>query len=523
VTHSSSTSDPTPLPPVAGSHPEQLDSARRRIPHRWTIFGIAVLGLLVVTLWLRVRVPSRIEPVVAAMRQSSLAVLPFINTNPDSLDDYLGSGIASELTRSLDRVPGLSVSPRSSVLALQGQDSRSVGRRLGVSTVLEGSIRRVGDRLRVTAHLVDVEQGFDLWADTYERATTDLPAIEGEVRRSIASQFRITLPDDSAWVRRQTPASFESYDAYLAGAYLSEQPGTEAAREAVAHLNRAIRLDSGFAPAYLALAEAYLPSEGVETVAPGVVMPRAEAAALEAVELDSGLAGAHIILGTIRFEYDREWGRAEAEFRRAIAGDSAAPEAYEAYSRYLLAMGRTGESLQASHRAQQLSPLAPRFLEHLGWHYLHARQYEPAREALRRAIALDSLASRPRITLALVEQAAGNYAEAIDLLGPPLAVEPDRADLQAALAQLYALTGRTEDARAMLRTLLGRRRESYVPSYLVACVQAALGQRIAAFASLGRAIQERSSFVAYLRIDPRLDTLRADRRFVGLLRQLRLP
>jgi tetratricopeptide (TPR) repeat protein len=186
-------------------------------------------------------------------------------------------------------------------------------------------------------------------------------------------------------------------------------------------------------------------------------------------------------------------------------------------------MGRTGESLQASEKAQQLSPLAPRFLEHLGWHYLHARQYQPARDALVRAIQLDSTRWRPRAFLALLEQSVGNNVEALATLGSPLQTRPWRTDLQVALGQLYALSGRGEEARAILRNLLDPPSRGSKPWYLIACLQATLGQRTGAFASLDRAVRERSPLVPYLRIDPRVDTLRSDRRFVRLLRQVRLP
>jgi adenylate cyclase len=487
------------------------------------IFGSAVLGLLGLSLWLRATMPTLGEPAVTATRTSSVVVLPFVNTNPDSLDNYLGYGVATEVTRALRELPGLKVASRSSAFAdwRRSRDRRAVGRQLNVSTVLEGSFRRDGDRLRVTAHLVDVREGFDLWSDTYERAVADLPAIQREIKHAIARAFRITVIDSGPPVRR--PEDFAAYDAYLLGTYLLEQSGSYAAREAIAQLNRAIRLDSGFARAHAALADAYLPVRELEALPPRVAMPRAEAAALKALQLDSTLAGPHVILGEIRLGYNRNWRAAEAEFRRAITADPGMPEAHRSYSRFLTAMARFDESLTESQAALRLSPAAPRFIAHLGWHYLHARQFVQARETLLRAVQLDSISWRPQVHLALVEQATGNYDAALRRLEVPLRYAPERPEVRVALGQVYALNGRIEEARTLLHQLQEASRQGYVPAYLIACLQASLGQRRQAFNSLDRAVRERSELVPFLRVDPRLDSLRNDRRFTVLLRQLRLP
>lgn len=489
------------------------------------LFGVAVLGLLAVSLWLRAAAPVRTEPVRTAVRPSSLAVLPFVNANPDSADNYLGYGVGSELARTLHGLPGLSVATRSSTFSAgaRPEDPRSVGRRLNVSTVLEGSVRRAGDRLRVTAHLVDVNEGFDLWSDTYDRAFADLLTVQREIRQAIAAAMRIPVINDTASALSGPTGNPEAYDAYLAGTYLLEQARPEAARDAVAQLNRAVRLDSSFALAYAALAQAYLPSGGLQAVPPRVAVPRAEAAALTALKLDSTLATPHVTLGAIRFGYDRNWGAAQAEFRRALALDPGSPEAHQGYSRFLVAMGRLDESVQASETAVRLSPAAPRLIAHLGWTYLHTRQYSQAREALLRAVELDSTNWRPYVDLALVEQATANYDAALGRLRVPLGIAPERPEVQTALGQAYAVSGGADSARAILRRLSDAAQQRYISSYLIGCLQASLGLRVQALASLDRAIRERSELVPYLRIDPRLDSLRTDRRFPRLLRQVRLP
>jgi serine/threonine-protein kinase len=496
-----------------------------RIPQRWTFFSTAVLGLLAASMWLRASAPARGQPVRVAVRPNSMAILPFVNASPDSSENYLGHGVAAELTRTLNEMTGLRVAARSSAFGLKQTDGdlRTLGRRLNVGTVLQGSVRRSGDRLRVTARLVDVDEGFDLWSETYERTPAELLAVQGAIRDAVARTLRLPGAGDSTLKPVRPTSSLAAYDAYLAGRYLLEQrtPGT--APRAIAYLTRAIRADTGLALAHAALAEAYLRRGDVEELPPLVAVPMAKAAAVRALELDSTLAEAHTTLGAIYFGHDRNWRGAEVEFRRAIALEPGSPEAYQQYSRFLLAMGRIDESWEASERALQLSPAAPLLVQHLGWHYLHAREYGRAREALWRAIEMDSTAWRPHLELALVEQAAGNYQEAEARLRVPLRVAPERAEVQAALGQVYALSGRTEEAKTILQQLRQAAEQRYISPYLIACLQASLGLRTQAFAFLDRAVRERSDFVAYLRIDPRVDTLRTDRRFSRLLRQVRLP
>lgn len=498
-----------------------LKLLQQRVPARWTVFSAAVLGLLLVSLWLRAASPGSGQPLRAAVRPSSLAVLPFTNTSPDIAEDYLGYGLAAELTGALSRLPGLQVGSRSSAFAPRqvAGDPRLAGRRMGVATVLLGSVRRSGDRLRVTARLVDVNEGFDVWSETYEGEVAELFDIQDEIRNAVAGALRV--PSDST-IRRPT-GSLPAYDAYLAGRYQLEQLTPGSTQRGIAHLTHAVRLDSTFAQAYSALAEAYMRRGGVEALSPLMAVPLAKAAVVRALGLDSSLAEAHTMLGTIRFVFDRDWGKAEVEFRRAVALEPNTPEVYVPYARFLAAMGRIDRSLAASQRALQLSPLSPELTHHLGWQYLHARQYERAREALQRAVDLDSTAWRPHFDLALLEQAAGNYQAAETHLRVPLGQVPHQPDVQAMLGQLHALSGRTEDAKATLAQLQAASSDRSISPYLIASLQASLGQRAQAFASLNRAVKERSELVAYLRIDPRVDTLRQDRRFVRLLRQLRLP
>ena len=500
-------------------------SIRQRIPARWAVFSAAVLSLLVVSLWLRATTPNRGRPLPAAIRPSSLAVLPFVNASPDVADDYLGYGLAAELTRELSGVRGLQVGQRSSAFAprqVRG-DPRVAGRRMGVAAVLLGSVRRSTDRLRVTARLIDVEEGFDIWSEAYERPASELVDIEREIRGAVAGALRTPLTPDSISQSLRPTTSVQAYDAYLAGRYELDHPAPGSPRRAQAHLTRAVQLDSAFARAHAALAEAHMLRGGVDAVSPVMAIPIAKASVIRALELDSTLAQAHATLGTIRFVFDRDWSRAELEFRRALALQPDAAELYPPYARYLLAMGRIDESHSLIERALRLSPLSPGLIHQLGWHYLHARQYDRARDELQHALVLDSSAWRVDLDLALLEHATANYPAAEAHLQRAQASAPQRPELLAAVAQLQAAQGRSEAAKAFLDQLQTDASERYISPSLIASVQGSLGQRSAAFASLDRAVKERAELVAYLRIDLRVDSLRTDRRFARLLRQLRLP
>jgi serine/threonine-protein kinase len=498
---------------------------RQHIPARWAVFSAGLLSLLVVSLWLRATTPNRGQPLPAAARASSLAVLPFVNTSPDVADDYLGYGLAAELTRGLAMVKGLQVGPRSSAFAPRQvqSDPRIAGRRMGVASVLMGTVRRSGDRIRVTARLVDVDEGFDIWSEAYERELNEVFEIQDQIRSGVAGGLRVPLSPDSTTPRLRPTSSVPAYDAYLAGRYELDHLSPGSARRAQAHLTRAVRLDSAFARAHAALAEAHMLRGGADAMSPLMAVPVAKASVTRALELDSTLAAAHATLGTIRFVFDRNWSGAEADFRRALAIEPSTPELYPPYARYLLAMGRIEESRTQIDRALQLSPLSPMLAHQLGWHHLHARQYDQARETLQRALDLDPGAWRVDLDLTLLEHATANYPAAEAHLRTALAAAPQRAELVAAAAQLHSAQGRTAEAKALLQQLQAGASDRYISPYLMASVQASLGQRTAAFASLNRAMKERAELMAYLRIDLRVDSLRTDRRFARLLRQLRLP
>jgi len=503
---------------------ERVTALRRLSPH-WAFFSFAVLGLLAFTLWLRYTAPAW-PPAAAAPepRPRSVAVLPFVNASPDSADEFFSDGMAAEVTAALGRVPGLHVAAPASAFALRrlGEDPQTAGRRLGVSTVLEGSVRHANDRLRVSVHLVSVSQGFDLWSDTYERPPDEIAAVQEEIVHSIVATLRIPGTERRA---DSVPAR-SNPDAYLlclrARHALTRRPGADPSYAAGLYQD-AIGLDSSFAPAWAGLAAAHLQRALTQGARPSEAMPAARAAAIRALTLDSSLAVAHTALAQVRFLYDRDWPAADSAFRRAMAINPSRAEVHLGYARLLLAIGRVDEALMHARRALELDPLDPETIAHLGWHDLHVGRYAEVRASFDRALAVDTSRAETRRLLGLLAEVMGDYELAESQYRAALDRAPDDPEVLAALGRVHALDSRPEEARSVLARLDSLTAERYVSPYLFAGIAEALGDRRRAFAWLEEAVEDRAGDVVYLDRDPRLARLRGDRRFARIRRTVGLP
>jgi TolB-like protein/tetratricopeptide (TPR) repeat protein len=442
--------------------------ARSSLPVRWRVFGAAVAGLLAGTLWLRATgTPPQPPPPRPAAAAHSIALVPFVNENPDSTFDYLSAGVTADLASVLGRIPGLRVAANGSGSARAGRNPAAVGRRLGVGSVLHGSIRQVGDRLRVSAHLVSVDGGFDLWSEAYERPAADLLVVENEIVAAIVATLRLRGPSGQVValpaIASTTP---EAHTAFLQGRF-----------------DEAVRLDSSYAPGWAGLAAVALRRFITEAEPPGDVIPAARTAAERAITLDSSLAEARITRAAIWLLYDRDFDKAGEELQRAIALDPNRPGGFHWQSHRFLALGEVDSALAAARRAIESSPLDPSLRAHLAWHHLLAREDSLADRSFAQALALDS-------TIAASDE---HFA-----WRPAHSAEPGAA----------------------YDSLKGLARERYVSPYSLAVAAAAAGRTGPALAALGRAIDERTPAVPYLALDPRLDTLRRSRRFEALLVRL---
>jgi TolB-like protein/DNA-binding winged helix-turn-helix (wHTH) protein/Tfp pilus assembly protein PilF len=476
-------------------------------------------------------VVSRPGPMTQPGGKVTLAVLPFDNLTGDADQEYLTDGLTEEMITQLGRLePGrLRVLARSSTWKYKRAD-RDIGqlrRELGVDYVLEGSLRRASERVRVTAQLVQVDDQSQVWAETYERDFRDVLILQSEVAEAIARTIAVTLrPDAQARLARARPVRSEAYQNYLRGRFFWNRRTEAALKQALGYFQKAIAADPGYAPAHSGLADSYL-SLGAASIVGGLpprqAMPEAKAAALRALQIDSTLAEAHTSLAMVHLLYDWDLAACEKEFRRAIELDPNYTAAHHWYSHCLLPLGRTEESLAESKRALELEPLQLVVGLHLGWHYLYARQYDQAIEQFRKTLELDPAFPQAQRYAAWAYLQKGMHPEAIAALRSALNSLERDPEIEGELGHALAVAGRRAEALAILEGLGHLSATRYVSPYSVALVHAGLRNRDQALAWLDKAYAERSDYMPYLRLEPMLDGLRSDHRFAALVVRVGLP
>jgi TolB-like protein/DNA-binding XRE family transcriptional regulator len=456
----------------------------------------------------------------------SIAVLPFLNLSADSDNEYFCDGLAEELLGALTKIKRLFVVARASAFSFKGKDldAREIGRRLNVNTILEGSVKKAGDQLRVSVRLINADSGFQLWSERFDRRMTDLFALQDEITLAIIEQLKVELLEKEKLAllgRRQ--GNLEAYNLYLKGRhYWAQRP--QGINKAIEYFDLAIGKDPHSALARAGLADCYVTLGSWENgvLPPVQAMAKAKAAATQALELDSRLAEAHATLAYRTTHYDWDWTTAEAQYRRALELNPNYAVSHHWYSHYLTAMGRTAESLAASKRCLELDPLDLVINIHMAWHHHFARQYDEAVEQCWKTNELHPNSFWPPYFFALAYQQQGKIAEAAAEFKKAIQMSGSVTFTIAGLGHLYASAGKSAEARAILDELRSRAQNTYVPAYDLALVCAGLGWTDGAFEWLNKAFEERSGWLTYLKAEPRLDSLRGDSRFNDLLRRVRL-
>jgi TolB-like protein/DNA-binding winged helix-turn-helix (wHTH) protein/Tfp pilus assembly protein PilF len=512
---------PSPAPPTHAA------TRRPSFPSRVILIAGALGAAALLAYWMGPRPGPRTQ----AGRKLTLAVLPFDNLSGEADQEYLSDGLTEEMTTQLARLAPdrLRVTARSSTWKFKraDRDIPRIRQELGADYVLEGSLRRAGERVRVTAQLVQAVDQTHIWAETYDREMRDVLVLESEVARAVARAIAMKLaPEAEARLARARPVRPESYQDYLRGRYFFNRKTEAALRQALGYFQRAVAADPGNAAAYSGLADCYL-SLGASSVVGGLpprqAMPEAKAAALKALEIDGTLAEAHASLAFVHLLYDWDFVASEKEFKRALDLDPDYTAAHHWYSHCLLPLGRTEESLAESRRALELEPLSLVVNTHLGWHYFYARQYDKAIEQYRRTLELDPAFPQTQRYAAWALLQKGRHEEAIaDLRAASSALGPD-PEVEAELGHALAVAGRRAEARAVLEGLRQLSSSRYVSPYSVALVHAGLADRDQALAWLDKAYDDRSDYMVYLGLEPMLDSLRSAPRFDALVRRVGLP
>lgn len=458
----------------------------------------------------------------------SIVVLPFENLSRDMDQQYFTDGMTDELIAHLAKIRSLRVISRTSSMEYKRtQKSLSqIAHDLNVDAVVEGSVLRSGDRVRITAELVQVATDRQLWAETYESPLGDVLSLQSQVASAIVNQIRISVtPEEQQQLASTHPVSAESYENYLKGRYYWNKRSEEGLNKAIEYFQLATEKDPHYALAFAGLADSYsiIGSAIVGTVPSHDVASKAKAAALKALELDSTLAEAHTSLATVRFNYDWDWAGAASGFQRAIDLNPNYATAYQRYSLYLTAMGRTDESLSMMNRARELDPLSISTNFSLGWRLYMARQYDQAIEQLQNTLEMDPNFALPRMVLGEAYEQKGSYQQAIPELQKAVSISHDSPMMLGALGHAYGVAGRSKDAITVLSQLKEKSKDEYVSPFFVAIVYAGQGENDMAMDWLEKAYQDRSNGLVFIKVDPQLDGLRPNLRFRALLHRLALP
>ena len=459
-------------------------------------------------------------------RIPSIAVLPFLNIGADAENDYLCEGLAEELINALTRIKSFFVVARASAFVFRGTDvdAREIGRRLNVDTILEGSIQRAGDRLRVTAQLIDAGNGFHFWSERFDKQMTDVFAIQDEITLAIVKQLKIELlAKERLAVFAAKRENLEAYNRYLKGRfYWAQRP--QGIAKAIEYFEQAIDKEPSSARAHAGLADCYATLGSWEngTLPPIEAMARAKEAASKALDLDSRLAEAHTTLAYRTTHHEWDWPAAEAQFKYAFELNANYAVCHHWYSHFLTATGRTEESLAASKRCLELDPLDLVINIHMAWHYQFSRQYDQAIEQCWKTSELHPNSFWPAYFFGLAYEQQQQIDRAVEEFRIAVKMSGDVTFATAGLGHLYGIAGQAAEARAVFDELCAKAERTYVPAYDIALVCVGLGWKDQALAFLHRAYEERSGWITYLKVDPRLDPLRSDARFVDLLRRVRL-
>jgi TolB-like protein len=455
----------------------------------------------------------------------SLAVLPLQNLSGDAGQDYFADGMTEALTARLAQIRALKVIARTS--ASQYKDSkkpvREIARELQVDAVVEGSFARSGDRVRITAELIRGTTETHVWARTFERELGDVLALQGEVAGAIAGQIEAELTvDERSRLAEKRPVAPRAYEAYLRGRFLLDEGSEKSLSEALKQFSKALELQGDYAAPHAGLASYYAILPFYSSLSPAEVFPKARAAAEKAVALDPGLAEAHASLAYVRAYYEWDWQAADREFQKALELRPSFADAHFSYSRFLAASGRMPEAIAELHRAEELDPRELSLKANTALLFYFQGQYDDALRALVEISRADPSLSVAHWGMGLAYEQKGAGAEALAALEEAARLSKS-LNIQASLAHAQALFGQQDQARHVLSQLEQKARSSYVPAYHFVLVYAGLGERDRAFEWLERAYQERSTVLAYLRLDPRLSPLRSDPRYADLVKRLQFP
>lgn len=491
---------------------------------------INVIALLVVIIIIAYFAFPKIKDSIKSKKDSvndqSIAVLPFVNMTNDTSQDYFSDGLTEGIINSLAHLKGLKVCARTSSFKFRGGniDLKEAGKALGVKTFLEGSVQRQGNHVRVTAQLINAEDGFHFWSEQYNENMDDIFALQNKIANAIAAKLEVTFLENGGQEsdKKSTPGS-EAYELYLKGRASWNLKTPPDLKRAIDYFQQAIAMDSTYASAYSGVADCYTALGYGSFMAPREAFPKAKEAATKALKLDPTLAEAHASLGFYKFYYDWDWAAAEQELRMAIALNPNYEIALDMYGYYLTAMERYGEATTILKKAKEIDPLSVPINTDIGFSSYYSGNYDTAIKEL-----LSSLQMNPKFVLAHLwlgrsYQGKKMYPEAIAQYKKALEVAVDWPVALAAIGNVYGESGDEVNAQKILDDLNSLSSEKFVTEYGIALVYASMNKKEQAFLWLNKAFDERSNWLVWLKTDPRWARIETDKRFQEMVNRVGLP
>jgi TolB-like protein/DNA-binding winged helix-turn-helix (wHTH) protein/tetratricopeptide (TPR) repeat protein len=479
-----------PLTVPTGFAMPTAPSVPRPLSYRGPLFVVLSLALVVAAVVLVWKI-ERGRPRTGDIRPSirSIAVLPLENLSRDPEQQYFADGMTDALITDLAKIHALRVISRNSIMQYKGNPKPmpQIARELNVDAVVEGTVMTSGERVRITAQLVEAPKDRHLWVETYEGDLRDILSLQDQVARAIASEVKTTLtPQEQTILSNARPVDPAAHQAYLRGLYYLHGTTPDTEDKAISYFQQALSIDPNFAQAYAGLAVAYSHNESAHHDSPLEAMPRAKAAALKAIELDSTLADAHSSLGFLKLVFDWDWPGAERELRKALELNPNSPLGHVQYAEYLLLVPHhVDEGIREFQRAYALDPLFPSAQGDLVWYLFESRRYTQSIDEAAKALENDS----PFLALSYAELGRRDEALAV---AERAATSTKIPVVLAQTASAYALAGQTSKAHVLLDQIVRQAQQGYICGFNVACVYSALGDKEHAFKWLEKAYLQRS-------------------------------
>jgi TolB-like protein/Tfp pilus assembly protein PilF len=465
---------------------------------------------------------SQVESQTQHSPKRSIAILPFKNETSDPENDFLSDGLSENLINRLSYVPEIKVMSRSAAFKYKGTQiaPEQAGKEMSVAAVLSGKFSKSNDKIAIFLELIDVSDGSQIWSSQYSGKESELVFLQNKMASDVAAQFKSARAiEQKQIVSRGFTENPQAFEFYLKGEFERQKATPEGNRKSIEYYRRALELDADYALAYQGLALSCRIAPAYRTLEPEEAYPLAKEASLKALAIDPTLGTAYLPLAAIKFVYDWDFAGAESEYRQAIQLTPNNPETHSSYATFLTAMGRTEEALNELRIAQQFDPQSPNFPASIAWTLYIAGRFEEAEEQLKEVIKRDPNYARAYTNLAEIYTEKGKFNEAFQMLQKAKQISAD-VQTETISAYLYAVSGRKQEASKLAANLESKAQKKEFPAFLTAEVYAGLSDLDKAFYWLERAFQERSNWLVFTKISPRLKPLKKDPRYADLLKRI---